>query len=170
MLHFHGMSSSPATAARQRWMALLARAPLDLLEPALAPLCGAQPQWLRAPETGLVMLRARVGGTGARFNLGEASVTRCALRPDPAVVACESVGVAYVLGRNQRHAELAATADALLQDPACQPRVPADLLDRIEASLIEARLARIARAQTTKVEFFTLAREGRSADSEEGEA
>ncbi len=170
MLHFHGMSSHPAGPPRQRWMELLARAPLDLLESALSPFCGAQPQWLRAPETGLVMLQARAGGTGERFNLGEASVTRCALRPDSAVVVCEAVGVAYVLGRSKRHAELAATADALLQDPACQAKVPADLLTRIEASLAEAHRARMARTQATKVEFFTLAREGQTADNEEGEA
>ena len=170
MLHFHGMPSHPAGPPRQHWMELLARAPLDLLESALAPFCGAHPQWLRAPETGLVMLQARAGGTGERFNLGEASVTRCALRPDPAVVACEAVGVAYVLGRSKRHAELAATADALLQDPACQAKVPADLLTRIEASLAEAHRARTARTQATKVEFFTLAREGQTAESEEDDA
>ena len=170
MLHFHGMSSHPPGPPRQRWMELLARAPLDLLESVVSPFCGAQPQWLRVPESGLVMLQARAGGTGERFNLGEASVTRCALRPDPAVVVCEAVGVAYVLGRSKRHAELAATADALLQDPVCQSKVPADLLTRIEARLAEAHRARMARTQATKVEFFTLTREGQAADNEEDDA
>ncbi len=33
---------------------------------------------LRATETGLVMLRGRIGGDGDRFNVGEATVTRAA--------------------------------------------------------------------------------------------
>ena len=35
---------------------------------------------LRQPENGLVMLRGRVGGDGAPFNLGEATVSRAAVR------------------------------------------------------------------------------------------
>ena len=34
---------------------------------------------LRAPETGLVMVRGRIGGTGAPFNVGEMTVTRCSV-------------------------------------------------------------------------------------------
>ncbi|WP_198418602.1 phosphonate C-P lyase system protein PhnG [Cryobacterium frigoriphilum] len=32
--------------------------------------------YLRGPEAGLVMVQGRIGGTGDRFNLGEATVTR----------------------------------------------------------------------------------------------
>ncbi len=35
---------------------------------------------LREPENGLVMLRGRIGGDGAPFNLGEATVSRAAVR------------------------------------------------------------------------------------------
>ncbi len=164
MLQFDGARTKTPDNPRKTWMELLARAPLDLLETAISPFCGQQPQWLRAPETGLIMLQGRAGGTGARFNLGEATVTRCALRPDPAVIDCKAVGVAYVMGRSRRHAELAATADALLQDPTCAAQVPADLLARIDAWLQNERRARHARAQATRVEFFTLAREGGATD------
>jgi alpha-D-ribose 1-methylphosphonate 5-triphosphate synthase subunit PhnG len=157
-LQFDGRRTSQTVTARQAWMQLLSRAPLDILEPALAVLAGPQPQWLRPPETGLIMTQGRVGGTGARFNLGEVTVTRCALRTDPAVVACNAVGVAYVLGRSHRHAELAATADALLQDPACRELLP-DLMTQIEDWLEIQRAARASKARATKVEFFTVARE-----------
>ena len=50
--------------------------------------------YLRKPETGLVMMRGRMGATGAPFNLGEATVTRCA------VVSEQREGHGYVLGRN----------------------------------------------------------------------
>ena len=35
---------------------------------------------LREPENGLVMVRGRIGGDGAPFNLGEATVSRAAVR------------------------------------------------------------------------------------------
>jgi alpha-D-ribose 1-methylphosphonate 5-triphosphate synthase subunit PhnG len=164
MLQFDGTRGKTPDNPRKNWMELLARAPLDLLETAISPFCGQQPQWLRTPETGLIMLQGRAGGTGERFNLGEATVTRCALRPDPAIIDCKAMGIAYVMGRSKRHAELAATADALLQDPACSAQVPADLLARIDAWLESERRARHARAQATRVEFFTLAREGSAAE------
>src|SRR5262245_24776306 len=108
-------------AQRARWMGLLARAPLPMLQAwAARQRDGNSTErpavpftWLRAPETGLVMVRARAGGTGDKFNLGEMTLTRCALR-----LADGTVGVAYIQGRSHRKAELAALADALLQQPA----------------------------------------------------
>lgn len=170
MLQFHGTPTGAIDNPRKIWMELLARAPLHLLAPAIAPLCGTHPQWLRAPETGLIMLQGRAGGTGERFNLGEATVTRCALRLDPGIIECTAVGVAYVMGRSRRHAELAATADALLQDPACQHHVPPNLLPRIDAWLQEERRVCHARAQATRVEFFTIAREGDAAKNSQENA
>ena len=104
-----------ARTARQRWMAVLARAPAAELAARLDEVPGGMPthQRLRGPEVGLVMLRGRAGGTGDRFNLGEMTVTRCTVRTADGLV-----GHAYVTGRDARQAELAALADALLQDPA----------------------------------------------------
>jgi alpha-D-ribose 1-methylphosphonate 5-triphosphate synthase subunit PhnG len=66
------------------------------LETAIAKL-GGEPAFeeLRPPQTGLVMLRGRIGGSGSAFNLGEATVTR-------AVVKLQSgaVGYSYLLGRS----------------------------------------------------------------------
>jgi alpha-D-ribose 1-methylphosphonate 5-triphosphate synthase subunit PhnG len=148
--------SSPQ--ARQSWMALLARAPQPWLDAALAEHHHMQPQWLRRPETGLMMVQGRVGGTGERFNLGEVTVTRCALRLNT-VAADAPVGVSYVLGRNHRQAQLAAVADALLQDPAKHAALEASLLRPLREHLQAQQAARHARAQTTKVDFLTVARE-----------
>lgn len=147
-----------AHAGRRDWMELLARAPLAMLEDWMRALAerGALPGrvWLRRPETGLVMLRGRIGGAGERFNLGEMTLTRCALR-----VEAGEVGVAYVRGRCERHAELAALADALLQSPQRHEEVSRQLLGPVRAQL-EAGDARAWRkAQATRVEFFTVARE-----------
>lgn len=138
---------------RSEWMGLLARAPLALLE-AWASRQPPRPQsWLRKPESGLVMVRARAGGTGAQFNLGEMTVTRCALK-----VAGAAAGVAYVQGRSARKAEIAALADALLQG-AEHDAVRRELLEPVRARLESEAARQRRKAQATKVEFFTLARE-----------
>lgn len=138
---------------RREWLGLLARAPLSILE----AWASRQPQravtWLRRPETGLAMVRARAGGTGEQFNLGEMTVTRCALKLDGA-----GAGVAYVQGRSARRAELAALADALLQGDEGST-VRRELLDPLRARLESESARARRRAQSTKVEFFTLARE-----------
>lgn len=138
---------------RREWMGILSRAPLEMLERWHA---GAMPpahRWLRRPETGLVMVRGRAGGTGEQFNLGEMTVTRCALRLESG----ES-GVAYVQGRNHRRAELAALADALLQSGS-RESVRENLLSPVRVALAEERATMQRKAQATRVEFFTLARE-----------
>jgi alpha-D-ribose 1-methylphosphonate 5-triphosphate synthase subunit PhnG len=139
---------------RRAWLALLARAPLPFLEAWAARAPQPAHAWLRRPECGLMMVRARAGGTGAKFNLGEISVTRCALKLESG-----TAGVAYVLGRSARKAELAALADALLQQPGAAAAVRAELLDPLRTRL-DAEAARERRkAQATRVDFFTLARE-----------
>src|SRR5262245_56280426 len=100
--------------------------------------------WLRAPESGLAMVRARAGGTGAKFNLGEMTVTRCALRLESG-----AVGVAYIAGRSHRKAELAALADAWLNTPEARERVERELIEPLRVRL-EAEAARQQRkAQAT---------------------
>lgn len=139
-------------------MSELARAPSAEIRQRLDALFAAERpprpafHWRRAPEIGLIMTRGRIGGDGAPFNLGETTVTRCALR-----LASGEEGVAYVLGRDPAKAEAAALADALLQGPA-----GAALHDALIAPLAAARRARedaaAAQAAETKVEFVTLAR------------
>lgn len=138
---------------RRAWIATLAKARRKELEVEWAAL-PARPSYafLRKPETGLTMLRGRIGGTGAAFNLGEASATRAAIRLEGA----EILGFGFVLGRDARHAELAAAFDALLQtgEPAAEAAIE---------RLNDARRARedvVSRqAAASRVEFFTLARE-----------
>lgn len=169
MFHAFDNPGPARPLVRADWMALLARAPQELLESVLGPQAGAAPRWLRAPETGLMMVQGRAGGTGERFNLGEVTVTRCALRLDEAGTKAP-VGVAYVLGRSHRQAQLAALADALLQDPAQQAALDARLLAPVRQHLARRRAERMERTRSTKVEFFTVARESGAGagDEEEG--
>ena len=64
--------------------------------------------------------------------------------------------MAYVAGRNERLAELAALADALLQDPMQQPALLRQVIEPL-AELQEARRAEIAaKASATRVQFFAM--------------
>lgn len=140
-------------AARKRWMGLLAKAPparLEALVEALGPTPGFA--WLRAPEVGGVMMQGRMGGTGGRFNLGETTVTRCALRLDSG-----EVGHAYVRGRDKDHATRAALVDALMQTPRAGA-VEAAVLAQLEAEAEAAKAARAGKAAATRVDFFTMVR------------
>ena len=108
---------------------------------------------LRVPETGLVMVRGRIGGSGRPFNLGELSVTRAAVR-----LANGCTGISYLLGRAPRRARLAALLDALGQDPAYRARLDASLMAPVLARVAEKDRALGADAAATKVDFFTLVR------------
>lgn len=141
------------TQDRAAWMGCLARAPAARLI-ALWSAAGLPEAatWLRAPEIGTVMVRGRAGATGAPFNLGEMTVTRCALH-----LPCGTVGHAHVQGRDRDHARIAALCDALMQTDAA-PRVRAAVLDPLSAEEAARRSATAARAAATRVEFFTLVR------------
>src|SRR3954471_15539117 len=67
----------------------------------------SEAELLRGPETGLVTLRGRIGGGGAPFNVGEATVTRATVR-----LPSGQVGHCYALGRDKRRAKREARADA----------------------------------------------------------
>lgn len=141
----------PSTADRQAWMAVLARAPTMRLEQVATPHLPPYTP-LRGPETGLVMLQGRAGGTGAAFNLGEATVARCTVRTPSG-----QVGHAYCLGRDLRQAELAAALDAALQDPARHDAVQSEVIRPLAAEQAAVRDLVARRAAATQVQFFTLA-------------
>ncbi len=140
-------------SARRRAMGLLARAALpDLAGPLAArwPDHGARD--LKPVETGLVMLRGRMGGDGAAFNVGEATVTRAVVE-----LSSGERGYGHVLGRDANHARAAAVLDALWQSSA-RPAVEMEVLRPIEARLAAERAKVRAETAATRVDFFTLVR------------
>ena len=130
-------------------MSVLARASADAIDRAL----GDRPAFarVRGPDIGLVMARGRAGGGGAPFNFGEVAVTRCTVRTEDGVI-----GHAYVLGRDKRHAELAALADAMMQSPVRRSDLETRLIAPLEAAEIERRSVVAAKAEATKVRFFAM--------------
>ena len=139
-------------AARQKWMAVLARASADELAAGLAVLPALpEAEVLRAPETGLVMVRGRAGGDGDAFNLGEMTVTRCAIRLG------SHIGHAYVAGRDHAKARLAALVDAALQNAALHDALMKAVVEPLAAAQQAARSAEARKAAATRVDFFTMA-------------
>lgn len=139
---------------RQKLMRLLALSSPEMLEWAYEDFEGPRDwKFARRPETGLVMVRGRTGGGGAPFNLGEMSVTRAAV-----TLSSGQTGHAYVEGRNQRKAAIAAFFDALWQDESFRPRVDQQVAQRLAEALKASDVQRRRQAQATKVDFFTLVR------------
>ncbi|SDR33181.1 alpha-D-ribose 1-methylphosphonate 5-triphosphate synthase subunit PhnG [Rhizobiales bacterium GAS113] len=120
-------------------------------EGAIGPLPGFR--HLRSPEAGLVMLRGRVGGAGASFNIGEATVTRCLV-----VTEAGTEGAAYHLGRDLARAEKAALFEALSRDADWRDKVEAALLAPVRERLAGEREAAAEKTAATRVEFFTMVR------------
>jgi alpha-D-ribose 1-methylphosphonate 5-triphosphate synthase subunit PhnG len=143
-----------AHAARRAAMAVLAAATAAELTAGLARI-DSVPEYaeLRAPETGLVMMRGRIGGDGAPFNLGEATVTRATVQ-----LASGEVGHCYALGRDRTKVRLAALCDALWQNDRQRDALEQHVLAPVRDRLHGERATQRARTAATRVDFFTLVR------------
>src|SRR5580704_7809028 len=143
-----------ADPARKAALAVLAQASTAELADGLAALADRPAHIeLRPVETGLVMVRGRIGGDGAPFNLGEATVTRAAVRIDTG-----EVGFSYLLGRDHDKARLAAVCDALWQSHGRRDAIEQHVLAPIRARLARERTEKREQAAATRVDFFTLVR------------
>jgi len=142
-----------ALRRRQAAMAVLVHSDAEAIAQQLAPLALPTHENLREPENGLVMLRGRIGGDGAPFNLGEATVSRAAVR-----LASGEVGFGYVLGRDRRKAELIALCDALVQAREHADVVETQVIAPLLAQMMSARRARAAETAATRVDFYTMVR------------
>ena len=148
-----------STQTRQHWLGVLAKASLPELEAAWRGLRD-KPRYrlLRPSETGLVMVRGRIGGSGGPFNFGEMTMTRAAVQLVDAENAVSQTGFGHVAGRSGRRAELVALFDALLQDPARHDAVAGAVVEPLAAGQAAAKTARMAKVMASKVDFFTMVR------------
>ena len=108
---------------------------------------------LREPENGLVMVRGRIGGDGAPFNLGEATVSRAAVR-----LSTGEVGFGYTLGRDQQKARMIALCDALVQSDEFMDAVESEVIAPLRTQMISERNRTAAETAATRVDFYTLVR------------
>jgi alpha-D-ribose 1-methylphosphonate 5-triphosphate synthase subunit PhnG len=140
---------------RKRSLDAMASMPGDLLAERYDAIAPAAPPAIsvRGPEIGAVMVRGRIGGGGAPFNLGETSVTRATVK-----LASGEVGHAIILGRDLRKARMVAHLDALGQVPEWQTRIETEVVAPAITLEAEARLQRAEETEATRVDFFTLVR------------
>ncbi|MFQ6547065.1 phosphonate C-P lyase system protein PhnG [Aestuariibius sp. 2305UL40-4] len=145
--------AASAQEQRRNRLSALAKAPADRLQ-ALWSKIGEEPEHrlIRGPEFGSVMVRGRAGGTGAPFNLGEVTVTRCSV-----ALADGTVGHGYVQGRSAAAARIVALADALAE-AGQHDLIEAGLVAPLEEERVAKRKARARKAAATKVDFFTMVR------------
>jgi alpha-D-ribose 1-methylphosphonate 5-triphosphate synthase subunit PhnG len=159
MLPQTSLERQTETAARQHWLAVLAKAPCAQLQAAWDAL-DDKPAYrvLRAAETGLVMVRGRIGGTGQKFNFGEMTMTRTAVQLLDQGGHVKQTGFGHVAGRSAKRAELVALFDALLQDPARHNAIARLVVEPLAASQEAAKATRTAKVMASKVDFFTMVR------------
>ncbi|MBN8953168.1 MULTISPECIES: phosphonate C-P lyase system protein PhnG [unclassified Rhizobium] len=139
---------------RKRVADLLAQTERDELEAAWEAL-PSKPvvQPVRGPETGLVMVRGRIGGGGSPFNLGEVTVTRATIR-----LASNTIGHAHALGTDREKARLSAIFDALWQQPATRDFVEKAVLQPVTQRIADYDRKRAEETAATRVDFFTMVR------------
>jgi alpha-D-ribose 1-methylphosphonate 5-triphosphate synthase subunit PhnG len=145
--------TSPEQSLRRDAMSVLAHAPVERIAACLEALDIPAHEAARQPENGLVMVRGRIGGDGAPFNLGEASVSRSAVR-----LASGEVGFGYVLGRDGEKAKLIALCDALIQTGRFRNDIEKAVIAPLRQELAAARAKQAAETAATRVDFYTLVR------------
>jgi alpha-D-ribose 1-methylphosphonate 5-triphosphate synthase subunit PhnG len=140
-------------ARRKAAMAVLAHSGAAAIAACLDAIALPPHENLREPENGLVMVRGRIGGDGAPFNLGEATVSRAAVR-----LSTGEVGFGYTLGRDRHKAQMIALCDALLQSNEFADTIEAGVLAPLRAAMICEQDRKAAETAATRVDFYTLVR------------
>lgn len=140
-------------AQRKAAMTVLAHAAGDDIARCLGALDLPDHSDLRTPENGLVMVRGRIGGDGAPFNLGEATVSRAAVR-----LATGEVGFGYTLGRDLEKARMIALCDAMVQSRGHADAVETNVLVPLRSAMLARRDRASAEAAATRVDFYTMVR------------
>jgi alpha-D-ribose 1-methylphosphonate 5-triphosphate synthase subunit PhnG len=145
--------ASAAQAQRKAAMAVLAHSDAAEISARLGAIALPAHENLREPENGLVMVRGRIGGDGASFNLGEATVSRAAVR-----LSTGEVGFGYTLGRDRQKAQMIALCDAMVQSNEFSDAVQANVIAPLRAAIMAKRNRKAEETAATRVDFYTLVR------------
>jgi alpha-D-ribose 1-methylphosphonate 5-triphosphate synthase subunit PhnG len=108
---------------------------------------------MKPAETGTIMLEGRAGGSGRRFNIGDATMPRCVVRLKDG-----TMGFSYALDRDKRKAQLAALLDGMLQLPTHAAILHNSVIGPLAAQQASKKIDASRKAAATKVDFFTLVR------------
>ncbi len=145
------MDENGKQARRKAAMAVLAHSGAAEIARCLDAIALPVHENLRAPENGLVMVRGRIGGDGAPFNLGEATVSRAAIR-----LSTGEMGFGYTLGRDQEKARMIALCDALIQTADHAETSESQVLAPLRAEMTSELNRRAGESAATRVDFYAL--------------
>ena len=106
---------------------------------------------LLGPEIGSIMIQGRAGGSGDKFNLGEATLTKCIVKFQ------EKTGYSYHLGRNLIKSEYGAILDALMQIESYHSKLLM-YVKEFQEEIQKEKTKIIAGSSESKVDFFTMVR------------
>lgn len=147
-------TSQALLAERKTLLSVLSRSSAEDIEQRWNNL-DLQPQFtlLKPPEIGMVMVKARTGGNGSAFNMGEMTVTRTVLQ-----LASNELGYGYTAGRDKEKSLHIALIDACYQCDAWRDRIHTDLLQPLSEQLQVVEQQHTEQVDRTKVNFFTMVR------------
>jgi alpha-D-ribose 1-methylphosphonate 5-triphosphate synthase subunit PhnG len=113
---------------------------------------------VRGPETGMAMVRGRMGGSGNLFNLGEMTLTRVSVALDDDTPGGGALGHGWVAGRECEHAELIALIDACARQQRWARHIDSELIKPLSQTLAAEHAENSREAAATRVDFFTMVR------------
>lgn len=113
---------------------------------------------VRGPETGMAMVRGRMGGSGNAFNLGEMTLTRVSIALENDTPGGGGLGHGWVAGRGREHAELIALIDACARYECWARRIDTELVEPLSQVLVAEHAENAREAAATRVDFFTMVR------------
>ena len=106
---------------------------------------------LFGPDIGSIMIQGRAGGSGDKFNLGEATLTKCIVQFQG------KTGYSYHLGRNLIKSEYGAVLDALMQIESYHSQLLI-FVKEFQEEIQKEKNKIIADSSESKVDFFTMVR------------
>lgn len=148
------MDPQKKTQQRQQLLSVLSRSSLKSIQEHWSQL-SIKPEYqqLKAPESGMVMVKAKAGGTGQDFNMGEMTVTRTVIQLNSG-----EVGYGYTQGRDKQKSKLIALIDACHQLAEYTEKITHHLMQPLEAKLDENYQKVQEKTNSSKVDFFTMVR------------
>ena len=137
---------------RPEWIPIFSKTSEDLLKNSLDHINFKENyDVLLGPEVGSIMIQGRAGGTGDKFNLGEATLTKCIVKFQ------EKTGYSYHLGRNLIKSEYGAILDALMQIESYHSKLLM-YVKEFQEEIQKEKTKIIAGSSESKVDFFTMVR------------
>ncbi len=110
-------------------------------------------QYLKKPEIGMAMVRAKASSSKQIFNMGEMTVTRCVLQ-----LTTGEIGFGYTGGRSKHKSTLIALIDACYQCVEWQSAIDENILRPLSNHLQQQKKKQQQETAESKVDFFTMVR------------